>query len=167
MKIIITLLVFSLNLYAQDCQEQVLDYGSGKGKDLIEKACLDEVIDKSVISNHKMLFGYKNIVLFKNQIYAGTYTKLQKVRSLSYNAQREEFAVLDGDSVLIYSATVPGNVAPIRVLQSSHIFNPHKVELLDEEIRIYQQDEVLTFSALANIYEAKERRKDKLLKRSH
>ncbi|MFZ8934813.1 MAG: hypothetical protein ACO20H_03830 [Bacteriovoracaceae bacterium] len=162
---ILLIFLFSINLYAQDCMRQVLEYGNGQGNDHIEKACLDKVVEKSVTSNHEKLFGYKNIFLFKDQIYAGEYTKLQNIRSLSYNSKREEVAVLDGDDILVFSATLPGNVAPLRELKSSHIFNPYKVELLEEEIKVYQQDEVLSFSVLANINEAKQRRKDQLLKR--
>ncbi len=161
----ILLFFLPFSLFANDCDQQISSFGDGKGNDYIEKSCIKEVKENSVISNHPELFGSGGLLIFRDKIFAGEYTTLSAIKSLSYQKRREEIAVLDGDRILIFSAKLSGNVAPLRILESSHIFNAYKVELTEKLIKIYQEEEILSFSANANSLQRKGKKEDKLLGR--
>lgn len=161
--ILILVFLFPVRVFAS-CEKAAAGFGDGEGNDTIPAECFKTAeklalpAAKKSYPEHKVnIIGLKNIVFVNNNVIAGEYTKLEDVIAVSFDEKNNEIAVLErsGD-VLIFSARITGNVAPLRVIRHADLDGAVDLRFLPktEEVAILmpEKKEVLTFSREANFY---------------
>jgi hypothetical protein len=131
-----------------ECMTQAESYGNANGPSSIDSLCAERARDHSnglrlvVLSpGRSYAYGYGNFLAFheygvatpgskvpvipKADFIAGSATLLKSVAALASNRDGSVVAVLDRQSkeVLFFNAKLPGNVAPIKVLQAPELAN--------------------------------------------
>jgi hypothetical protein len=161
--ILFLIILFPVRVFAQ-CERAAAAFGDGEGNDTIPAECFKAAekialpAAKKIYPDFKMtVIGVKNIVFVNSSVIAGEYTKLQDVIAVAYDKKNNEVAALEknGD-VLIFSARITGNVAPLRVIRHRDLDGASDLSFLPEKeevaVLIPGRQEVLTFSRLANFY---------------
>lgn len=166
MKILLLLiLLIPVQSYA-DCQSWARRFGNGEGPDVFPKECF-AAADRLAAKEARKLFrngklkviGLKNVVLVNELVIAGSSTMLEDVIAVDFDEVNQEVAALErnGD-VLIFSARITGNVAPLRVIRSPELHGARDVQFLPKsgeisvDVATPDGDEVLRFHRLANFF---------------
>lgn len=125
--------------YERICREQGEKIGDGEGHSTISQECID--FAKSLSNSSQKyrapdgnleIIGYLNyIIIEKNfrtdpklpppsrEILAGTMTKIEEVKSLTFDKAKNEITVVDSISgqTLVFSLKVVGNIAPHSIVE--------------------------------------------------
>ena len=184
MLISIFVLIFSLSSAGEippDCQNQVHDYGDGKGASEVSFSCLQEYKKLALPQAWKSSFsdsfvvGAKDLVIVHKEqstsVIAGSNTLLREVTALAVDIYNDEVVVYDRntDYVLFFSRTVTGNVSPYRILSDARLKGTVDlaVDGIKGELYVLNRDnrEILVFSRMANINGRKGRRNLNLLRK--
>lgn len=162
--------LFPVRVFAQ-CEKAAAMYGDGHGNDTIPAECYEGALKLALPAAKKdypehaiRIIGLKNIVFVNKNIYAGEYTMLEDVVAVAFDKRHNEIGVLErnGD-ILIFSAKLPGNVAPLRVIRHADLDGASDLAFLPESgevaALIPAHKEILTFSREANFYGREGKRK--------
>lgn len=169
----IILLLLSFNLYAQnlaDCKFAFSKLGDGSGFDQVSAQC-KELISSNSASNAKDSYsdetidreytGFQNALLTYDKkadaryLTAGSNTLLEDVGAVFYDHAHKELYVIDTKSsrLLVFLSEVPGNVAPIRILEKDELVGANDVAVIGDSLYILNNttNKLLVYSRLASV----------------
>lgn len=167
------LIIFSFNLYAEtleDCKYAYAKLGDGSGLDEISSNCKNLLLNKSN-SNAKVSYadeeiekefsGYMNAILTYDKkkeeryVSAGSNTQLEEVIALFYDHAHKELYAIDAKSskVLVFLSEIPGNVAPIRVLEKDELIGASDLVVINDSLYVLNTvtNKLLVYSRLASV----------------
>lgn len=169
------------------CHLEAENYGSPQQVGPFPKECI-KLVEK--LAPHKArqlsddgtvsVFGYRNTVIVRKKIHrrkitddviAGKFTEIKNVTALGIDRENDEVAVLDAKrgTVMFYSLTIVGNVAPFRILKHKEIIGADSVVIdpKDDETLVINSKlgHISVFSRLANTLERAGKKRLHILRR--
>ena len=167
------LMLFSFGLHAQtldDCQFAFTKLGDGSGMDQVSTACKDYVANnananaKASIKTEdrdREYFAYKNAILShykttdKRYLTSGSNTLLENAIALHYDHINKEIYIIDQKSsrVLVFLSEIPGNVAPVRVLEKEELVGASDLTVMADTLYVLNSitNKVLVYNRLASV----------------
>lgn len=188
-KAFLTMILFFYSLLAHggmsgDCEYQFHSYGSGQGDDKITSTCIEWAFDRAdynaIRNSNEGDFkglGFNSFVVLENAagqklFISGSNTLLSDVRAIRFHKKSGQIYVLSSiqGKVFAFDLSIPGNVAPSRVLEAPEMIGADDLEVSADGTEVYilhsKQKEIFVFDGTKNLRGRKELREMKLI-RSH
>lgn len=147
------------------CLLQASNYGNGSGVSLFDKGCFTQTKEKAsqrttYVGEKYSVYGSDGIIIVErangsqiNTLLTGETTRLNQIRSITVNEDKDELYVLVGDGIIYYySLNLLGNVAPMRVIKTEEIYGASEIAFIKDKIFVLNPEgqSVLAYSKMAN-----------------